>query len=64
MTIPRTSSRADAPPPHDLNTRNRVRGGTCAGDASLPASLARFFDTLGIADEPAWRGPQDGECPF
>jgi hypothetical protein len=28
-------------------------------------TLARFFNTLGIADDPAWRGLQDGpEVPF
>lgn len=29
-----------------------------------PHSLIRFLDTLGIADDPVWRGPQDGDCPF
>lgn len=35
-----------------------------SASGAFPASLTRFLDTLGIADEPIWRGPKDGECPF
>lgn len=35
-----------------------------SASGGLSHGLTRFFETLGIADDPVWRGPQDGECPF
>jgi len=44
----------------------RESGGVLPPSPAAPShSLARFLDTLGIADDLAtWRGPKDGECPF
>lgn len=78
MTTPRTSSRAEsgsavsslgraAPmPTAPATVQNLIVGTTPAALAvgGFSASLTRFLDTLGIADNPVWRGPQDGECLF
>lgn len=33
--------------------------------ATIPYSLARFFETLGMADDPVWKPTHEAdECPF
>jgi len=55
-------------PPHNLNLHNRDRGGNCTEGVPLPASsvpfsLARFLDTLGMADDVPWKPTHDNEEP-